>query len=92
MRLLRLDKRFWVIVTCIIVAFTVFVVGRNLLHAIRIRSDIRSLERERDRYRRRIAQDSALLEELRYDDRLERFARERYRMQRRGETVYIVEE
>ncbi len=92
MRLVRLDKRFWVIVTCIIVAFTVFVVGRNLLHAIQIRSDIRSLERERDRYRRRIAQDCALLEELRYDDRLERFARERYRMQRRGETVYIVEE
>lgn len=92
MRLVRLDKRFWVIITCIIVAFTVFIVGRNLLHAIQIRREIGALERERDHFRARIAQDSALLEELRYDDRLERFARERYRMQRRGETVYILEE
>lgn len=89
---LRLDKRFWVILTCIIVVFTVFIVGRNLLHALEIRRDIRHLERERTYYRTRIEQDSTLLESLEYDDNLERFARERYRMQRRGEKVYIVEE
>ena len=31
---LKLDKRFWVVITCIIVVFTIFIVGRNLLHAI----------------------------------------------------------
>ena len=77
---LKLDKRFWVVITCIIVVFTIFIVGRNLLHAIEIRKDIAILE-----------QDSTLLEELKYDDNLEQFARERYRMQRRGEKVYIVE-
>ena len=80
---LKLDKRFWVVITCIIVVFTIFIVGRNLLHAI--------LEQERAIYRARIEQDSTLLEELKYDDNLEQFARERYRMQRRGEKVYIVE-
>ena len=78
---LKLDKRFWVVITCIIVVFTIFIVGRNL--AI--------LEQERAIYRARIEQDSTLLEELKYDDNLEQFARERYRMQRRGEKVYIVE-
>lgn len=34
---LKLDKRFWVVITCIIVVFTIFIVGRNLLHAIEIR-------------------------------------------------------
>ena len=82
---LKLDKRFWVVITCIIVVFTIFIVGRNLLHAIEIRKDIAILERAR------IEQDSTLLEELKYDDNLEQFARERYRMQRRGEKVYIVE-
>ena len=77
---LKLDKRFWVVITCIIVVFTIFIVGRNLLHAIEIRKDIAILEQE-----------STLLEELKYDDNLEQFARERYRMQRRGEKVYIVE-
>ena len=31
---LRLDKRFWTVTTGIILVFTVFVVGRNLLHAV----------------------------------------------------------
>ena len=42
-------------------------------------------------FRSLFEQDSTLLEELKYDDNLEQFARERYRMQRRGEKVYIVE-
>lgn len=86
---LKLDKRFWVVITCIIVVFTIFIVGRNLLHAIEIRKDIATLEREREIYRTRIEQDSTLLEELKYDDNLEQFARERYRMQRPGgESLY----
>lgn len=88
---LRFDKRFWVIITCIIVVFTVFIVGRNLIHAIAIRSDIRHLEQQKRQYQTRIEQDSMLLEELKYDDNLERFARERYRMKRKGETVYVME-
>ena len=59
--------------------------------ARQIRKDIAILEQERAIYRARIEQDSTLLEELKYDDNLEQFARERYRMQRRGEKVYIVE-
>ena len=72
---MKLDKRFWVVITCIIVVFTIFIVGRNLLHAIEIRKDIATLEREREIYRTRIEQDSTLLEELKYDDNLEQFAR-----------------
>lgn len=87
---LRIGKRFWVVMTLIILVFTVFVVGRNLLHAVRIRRQISVLERERDRYSRKIAQDSMLLERLRYDDYLEQYAREHYHMQRRGEHVYIL--
>mgnify|MGYP000834701617 CR=1 FL=1 len=67
---LKLDKRFWVVITCIIVVFTIFIVGRNLLHAIEIRKDIAILEQERAIYRARIEQDSTLLEELKYDDNL----------------------
>lgn len=85
-------KRFWIVMTCIILVFTVFVVGRNLLHAVRIRHQIAGLEREKWEYLRRIAEDSLLLERLRYDDCLEEYAREHYRMQRRGEEVYILED
>lgn len=88
----QLGRRFWVAVTAIIVVFSVFVIGRNALHAVKIKRQINALDRERDFYVGKIAQDSTLLEELRYDDYLEEYAREHYRMQRRGEHVYIIEE
>ena len=34
---LILDKRFWVVISCIFLVFTIFIVGRKLLHAIEIR-------------------------------------------------------
>lgn len=89
---IRLGRKFWMAATAVIVLLTTVVVGRNALHAVKIKRQINALERERTRYRVRIAQDSALLERLRYDDYLEEYARENYRMQRRDEHVYIVEE
>ena len=48
------------------------------------------LTRESEYYRAEIERDSLLLERLRYDDYLEEYAREHYRMQRRDEHVYII--
>jgi len=74
------------------VVLTLFVVGRNALHAVKIKGQINAMLREELFYRERIAQDSALVEQLRYDDYPEEYARENYHMQRRDEHVYIVEE
>ena len=88
---LQFGKRFWIAATASILLFTFFVVGRNALHAVRIKRQLRALERERDFYRARIAADSVLLERLRYDDYLEEYAREQFRMQRPDEQVFIIE-
>ncbi len=88
----RLGKRFWVAATVLIVVFTLFVVGRNVLHAVRIKRQINALEREKELYRARIVEDSTLLEHLNYDEYLEEYARERFRMQRPDDHVYIIEE
>ena len=85
-------RRFWIALTAIIVVFSVFVIGRNALHAVKIKRQISLLERQFDYYVEKIAQDSTLLERLRYDDYLEEYAREHYHMQRRDEHVYILEE
>lgn len=87
---LRLDKKFWIVGTLIILVFTIFVVGRNLLHAVKIRREIGVLEEERDVFRRKVERDSTLLEQLKYDDYLEEYAREKYRMQKPDEHIYIV--
>ena len=88
----RFGRRFWIVTTAIILVFTVFVIGRHVVHAVKIKRQINALEREREFYRARIEQDSTLLERLRYDDYLEEYARENYHMQRSDEHVYIIKE
>ena len=88
---LSFGRRFWITTTAIIVLFTLFFVGRNLLHVLRIKGEIADLEREEELYRTRITADSSLVEQLRYDDYLEAYAREQFHMQRPDEKVYIVE-
>lgn len=88
----RYVKRFWIGATLFIVAFTLFIVGRNVVHAIRIKRQINALTRQKEALRVRIDADSTLLEQLRYDEYLEEFAREHFRMRRSDDYVYIVEE
>ena len=89
---IQFGRKFWIVATAAIVVFTVFMVGRNALHAVKIKRQINVLTRERTYYSEKIKQDSALLERLRYDDFLEEYARENYHMQRRDEHVYIIRE
>ena len=89
---IQFGRRFWIAATAAIVVFTVFMVGRNALHAVKIKRQINALNREKARHEQKIARDSALLEQLRYDDYLEEYAREHYHMQRRDERVYLIEE
>ncbi len=83
--------RIIVTITVVVMLFMLFIISRNMIHAISIRSDIAVLEDEAQFYQSHITADSTLLEELKYDDKLEKYAREHYRLQRRGERVYIVE-
>lgn len=87
----RLGERFWITLTTVIILFTLFFIVRNLVTVVKIHHRIRLLEREKELYEKRIAEDSTLLEKLQYDEYLEQYAREHYHMQRRNEDVYIME-
>jgi cell division protein FtsB len=68
------------------------VIVRNLIVIVRVNSRISNLEEQYDLYRSRVDQDSTLLEQLKYDEYLEQFAREKFHMQRADEHIYIVED
>ena len=89
---LQTGKKFWIVTTSIIIAFTIFIVGRNTVHAVKIKRQINALQREKEFFRAKIDADSTLLERLRYDEYLEEYAREHFRMQRPDEHVYIIDE
>ena len=46
----EVGKKFWIAATAVIVVVTLFVVGRNLLHAVKIKRQINALNREREFY------------------------------------------
>ena len=43
---IQFGRRFWIAATAAIVVFTVFMVGRNALHAVKIKRQINLLTRE----------------------------------------------
>ncbi len=87
----QFGRTLWILATVAIFLFTLVMVGRNVVHAVKIKRQIRALEREQALYNERIARDSTLLERLRYDDYLEEYAREQFRMHFSDEEVYLVE-
>ncbi len=68
-----------------------FVIGRNAFHAVRIRYEIAVLRGDARRYQERITRDSTMIDNLKYDAELERYARENYFMQRKNEEIFIIE-
>ena len=79
---IKLGERFWITLTTMIILFTLFFIGRNLVTSVKIIRRINQLEREKMIYEKRIAEDSTLLDQLLYDEYLEQYAREHYHMQR----------
>ena len=86
------DRRLWIITIAAFIILVAFLDRNNLVSRSKLRGSIRDLERQKEYYLARIAEDSTLLEHLKDDAFLEQFAREHYLMRRDGETLYIVEE
>ena len=87
-----LSKYLWLGLTAVIFIYTAVVIVRNLVVIVRVNNRISNLEEQYDLYRSRVDQDSTLLEQLKYDEYLEQFAREKFHMQRADEHIYIVED
>ena len=74
----------------VVVVFLLAEVPVGEVRAIRQRVD--ALSAERDEYSRQIESDSTFLENLKQDDFLERYAREKFYMKREGEEIYVIYE
>ena len=68
-----------------------YCIGRPLVSIITTYLEIRDLEKEKAIYVEQIQRDSLLINNLKSDEFLERYAREKYNMQRKNEEVFIVE-
>ena len=87
----RLVKYCWRITLFAVVVLGVILIGRPLVSLISTSLRIKELNREKSIYLESIRRDSMLIENLKNDEFLERYAREKYFMQGKGEQVFIVE-
>ena len=83
---------FWVTLTVVIAICTIFVSIRTLGNMLRIGAQRREVESKIALLERKIEGDSIFIERITNDPEfMEEYARETFRMQRKGETVYILE-
>ena len=82
----------WVLATVVFLVLVLFVSDLSLVGLVRTKTTVRRLRSEIERYEGQIREDSIFIERLKDDEFLERYARERYNMQRQNERIYIIEE
>ena len=84
-------KYAWRITLASVILLGVILISRPLYSIIRTSIEIKELNREKVIYKNSIRRDSILIENLKNDEFLEQYAREKYLMQGKNEQVFIVE-
>ncbi|MEE0864448.1 MAG: septum formation initiator family protein [Alistipes sp.] len=88
----RLVKYFWVSLTVAIAIFTIVVAVGTVEDIRRTNERRREIEPQITELQAKIARDSSFIYNLQHSPEfVEKFARERFLMQREGEVVYILE-
>lgn len=83
---------FWVTMTAVIAICTLFVSVSTIIDMMRTSKNSRAVEHKIANLEAKIARDSAFIEKITTSPEfMEQYARETYHMQRKGETVYILE-
>ena len=90
---LQIINYFWVALTVVIAICPIYVSIFTIRDTVRMKSQIADLDKELALYEDKIESDSIFIESISKDPEfMESYARERYHMQRPGETVFILEE
>jgi cell division protein DivIC len=86
-------KNKYVLTIAVFTIWMLFFDQNNVVDRIRMSSEIRQLEQDREYYMEAIRQDSTRLHELTTDkDNLEKYAREQFLMKKKNEDVFLVVE
>ncbi|WP_044403618.1 septum formation initiator family protein [Lacinutrix sp. Hel_I_90] len=84
-------KNIFVIIIIVFSIWMLFFDSNSLLIHNELNREIETLEDEKDYYRKEIKKDNKIINELKKEEGLEKFAREEYYMKRENEDIYIIE-
>lgn len=84
-------KNKYVLTISVFAIWMLFFDQNNVVDRLRMTSEIRQLDAEREYYREQIEKDSIRLQELTTNkDNLEKYAREQFLMKKKNEDVFVV--
>lgn len=79
--------------TTVVFLFFILLLDKNsFVGGLRTKKEIDDIRRKKAYYQEKIRDDSTLLENLKDDAFLERYAREHFLMKRPGEQIYVIRE
>ncbi|AKA33932.1 FtsB family cell division protein [Flagellimonas lutaonensis] len=81
----------YILVLTIFVVWMAFFDTNSLLIHHELNQEIKKLERQKQFLEAEIAKDREVLKKLSSDDELEKYAREKYYMQKEGEEIFLIE-
>lgn len=85
------DKRLWLITIAIFILLITVFDKNNLIESYKLKDKIKELEVQKRYYQNKITEDSTIIENLKNDAYLEKYAREKYLMKRDGEQIYVIQ-
>lgn len=81
----------YVIILSVFLVWMVFFDENSFLNHREFDKEIDKLNREKEYYQSEIKQDKELIEKLKNEEDLEKFAREEYKMKKENEEIYLIE-
>ena len=81
----------YVLIICFFIPWMVFFDENSYLTHREFDNEIDKLNSEKEYYNSQIEQDKKLIEQLKNEDQLEKFAREEYHMKKADEDIFIIE-
>ncbi|WP_396208959.1 septum formation initiator family protein [Flavobacterium sp.] len=88
---LKMIANRYILVLIFFVIWMLFLDNYSYLEHRVLNQEIDEIEDNIDYYKAEIKKDSASIKHLKNDDRVEKFAREKYYMKRENEDIYIIE-
>ncbi|WP_456422075.1 FtsB family cell division protein [Lutibacter sp.] len=81
----------YVIILSIFIVWMVFFDENSMLNHREFNKEINKLKNEKKYYKTQIKQDKELINKLKNNEELEKFAREEYHMKKENEEIYLIE-
>ncbi len=88
---LKMIANRYIVVLLFFVIWMLFLDNYSYLEHRVLNHEIEEIEDNIDYYKAEIKKDSASIKQLKNNDRVEKFAREKYYMKRKNEDIYIIE-